>query len=383
MYFNIIRKNQIIFRTGINGIYKIKHILSFIIFYLFSIIAIDSQSITEQIKLGGFIDTYYAYDLEKPASQDRGYTTSAARNNTFNVNLLFLDASLSSEKIRGRGAIQYGTSVTANYLGESTTSKIANQFSVRNMQEGYVGFKLAPKLWLDAGIYFSHIGFGNFISWDNWTYTRSMIADFSPYQQAGTRLSYELSSKINVQLHVMNGWGNLVETNTDKAAGTLIEYNVLDNLKITYSNFAGNEQPKGSPYLIRYFNNIILYYDLTSHFQFALSMDAGHQKKPDSNKAFQQWYGYTFLFKWKNTDRLYTTFRVERFLDSKQITVSTATPNGFQVTGGSINIDYHYDKSLLIRGEIKVHKSLDAIYEAEKGKHRFDRLAVISISMKI
>ncbi|MBK6605648.1 MAG: outer membrane beta-barrel protein [Leptospiraceae bacterium] len=189
-----------------------------------------SQSIVEQIKFGSFIDTYYAYDLEKPPSQDRAYTTSAARNNAFNINLLYLDVNLNSEKIRGRGAVHYGTSVTANYLGESTESKIANQFSVRNMQEGFIGFKLAPKLWLDAGIYFSHIGFGNFISRENWSYTRSMVADFSPYQQAGIKLSYELNAKISIHFHIMNGWGNLVETNTDKAVGGFLEYRILKKL---------------------------------------------------------------------------------------------------------------------------------------------------------
>lgn len=342
-----------------------------------------SQSIAEQIKFGSFIDTYYAYDLEKPPSQDRAYTTSAARNNSFSLGLLYLDANLNSEKIRGRGAIQYGTSVTANYIGESTESKIANQFSVRNMQEGFVGFKLAPGLWLDTGIYFSHIGFGNFISRDNWTYTRSMVADFSPYQQAGVKLSYELNSKVNIQFHIMNGWGNLVETNNDKAIGGFLEYKFLKNLRFTYSNFAGNEQPRDSPYLIRYFNNIIAYYDLTEKLQFALSVDLGHQKKAKSRRAFQQWYGYAFLFRWKVVNQIFATFRIERFLDSRQIAVSTSTPNGFQVTGGSMNLDYHYDPSLLIRSELKILKSLDPIFETQSGKSSIDRLVVVSLSLKI
>lgn len=343
----------------------------------------NAETLAEQIKVGGFIDTYYGYDYEKPASQDRAYTTSVARSNAFNVGLMYLDATLSSEKIRGRGAIQYGTSVNANYLGEANTSKIANQVSVRNMQEGYVGFKLAPKLWLDAGIYFSHIGFGNFISRDNWTYTRSMIADFSPYQQAGFKLSYEFSSNLNMQFHVVNGWGNLVETNRDKAIGGFLEYKILKNLRITYSNFAGNEQIKPNPHLIRYFNNLIIYFDLTDGIQFALASDVGHQKKPNSDKAFQQWYGYAFLIRFKITDQLFTTFRSERFLDSRQIAVTTTSPNGFQVSGGSVNLDYHYDSSLYIRGELKILKSLDKIYEAESGKSQFDRLAVVSLSLKI
>lgn len=358
-------------------------IISLLLFALLTTTGIQSQTLAEQIKFGGFIDTYYGYDYEKPASQDRGYTTSVARSNAFNVGLMYLEASLNSERIRGRGAIQYGTSVNANYLGEANTSKIANQASVRNMQEGYVGFRLAPKLWLDAGIYFSHIGFGNFISRDNWTYTRSMIADFSPYQQAGVKLSYEFGSNLSMQIHVVNGWGNLVETNRDKAVGGFIEYKIFKDLRITYSNFAGNEQIKPNPHLIRYFNNLIIYYNLTDNIQFALAGDVGHQKKPNSDKAFQQWYGYAFLIRFKLTEQLFTTFRTERFLDSRQIAVTTTSPNGFQVSGGSVNLDYHYDSSLYIRGELKILKSLDKIYEAESGKSQLDRLAVVSLSLKI
>ena len=83
------------------------------------------------------------------------------------------------------------------------------------------------------------------------------------------------------------------------------------------------------------------------------------------------------------TEQLFTTFRTERFLDSRQIAVTTTSPNGFQVSGGSVNLDYHYDSSLYIRGELKILKSLDKIYEAESGKSQLDRLAVVSLSLKI
>jgi hypothetical protein len=70
-------------------------------------------------------------------------------------------------------------------------------------------------------------------------------------------------------------------------------------------------------------------------------------------------------------------------LDSRQVAISTSTPNGFQVTGGSINLDYHFDPSLIIRGEAKILKSLDAIFETESGKTTVDRLMVVNLSLKI
>ena len=104
---------------------------------------------------------------------------------------------------------------------------------------------------------------------------------------------------------------------------------------------------------------MIAYYDLNEKIQFAQSVDVGHQKKPESKRA------------------------VERFLDSRQIAVSTSTPNGFQVTGASMNLDYHYDPALMIRSEIKLLKSLDPIFETVGGKTRIDRLVVVSLSLRI
>ena len=61
----------------------------------------------------------------------------------------------------------------------------------RNIQEAYVGYRVTDKLWIDEGIYFSHIGFESWISRDNWTYTRSLDAEFTPYYQSGVKATYQ------------------------------------------------------------------------------------------------------------------------------------------------------------------------------------------------
>ena len=46
------------------------------------------------LRIGGFVDTYYAFDFNRPSNFDRAYTTQPARHDEFNVNLAFLEAVL-------------------------------------------------------------------------------------------------------------------------------------------------------------------------------------------------------------------------------------------------------------------------------------------------
>ena len=71
-----------------------------------------------KVTFGGFIDSYYAFDFNRPASFDRAYTTQPARHNEFNVNLAFIEAKIDAPRYRGRLALQAGTSVQSNYAGE-------------------------------------------------------------------------------------------------------------------------------------------------------------------------------------------------------------------------------------------------------------------------
>ena len=47
--------------------------------------------------------------------------------------------------------------------------------------------RVIQTMWIDAGIFFSHIGSESWISRDNPTNTRSLAADFTPYYETGIR----------------------------------------------------------------------------------------------------------------------------------------------------------------------------------------------------
>lgn len=70
-----------------------------------------------RLTVGAFVDAYYAWDTGRPPSFDRSFaggapfTTQPTRHNEFNINLAFIEAAVRGARLRGRLALQTGTSV--------------------------------------------------------------------------------------------------------------------------------------------------------------------------------------------------------------------------------------------------------------------------------
>ncbi|PJZ70979.1 hypothetical protein CH373_00100 [Leptospira perolatii] len=353
-----------------------------------------------EAKFGFFIDTYYNNNLNRPRNtRERDFTTQAVRNNEFNINLAHLEGTITSERFRGRVAIQFGTSVNANYAAESTTEKTSNQFSVRNMQETYGGLKFGKSTWVDAGIYLSHIGYESWISHDNFVYTRSLSLDYVPYYISGVRLHHDLGQKFSFELHVINGWQIVTDNNRDVSGGFRIEWKPTNTFFLRWNTFMGNENPSQVAKEMRYYNNFVTEWKPSDSLTLAASFDVGYQERAyekdliylpsgptyiqkDSN-AFRQWYsgnlwiGYRFLQDW----RIGT--RIERFVDREQVVASTGTRDGFQTGGGTVTLDYNPDPAILARLTYQYRRSMDPIFAYSSGHSREERLLIFSLSLKI
>ncbi|MBI3556341.1 MAG: porin [Deltaproteobacteria bacterium] len=243
------------------------------------------------VNFGGYVDTYYAYDFNNSQILDRSFTTQPARHNEFNVNLAYLDAKVSAERIRGRFALQAGTSVQSNYAAESNLNK--------HIQEATAGYQVTDRLWIDAGIFLAHIGLESWISKENWTYTRSLIADYSPYYETGVKATYRWADQFSTQILVLNGWQNISENNGSKAIGAQLAYNPTEKISLLYNNFIGNELGARR----RFFNDFIAKYALTDVFAIAGSYDLGWQQTADK-QSNSVWQGYAIFVRYQVTPSL-------------------------------------------------------------------------------
>lgn len=339
-----------------------------------------------KVSFGAFVDGYYAYDFNRPPSIDRSYTTQPARHNEFNINLAHVEAKVDGARVHGRLALQAGTSVQSNYAGEPTVGVVSGSTLSRHIQEAFAGYRIADKLWIDGGIFFSHIGNETWISRDNWTYSRSFVADFTPYYETGIRATWQATPALTVTGVVVNGWQNISETNSDKAVGIRLDYALSPGITVSYDNFLGNEQPDSVRSRLRIFNEALLKAQVTSALGVELTADYGIQRRAsgDGNDAF---YIGAVVARLALNSKVALNGRVEYFSDRNGILTSVpAGADGFRSGGASIGVDVAPQSRLLWRTELRGFTARDRVFPNRSVSNPFsksDGFVVSSLALTI
>ena len=314
----------------------------------------------------GFVDAYYGFDFDHGNTNQRpGFLYSHNRQNEFTVNNAVLGMRYDDGQVRGALGIHAGTYVSANYAAEDQVLK--------HIYEAYAGFRPFNKAWLDLGIFGSHIGFESAISKDNWTLTRSLMAENSPYYESGARLTYEVGPKLTLTGLVLNGWQNIRETNQGKALGTQIQWKPTAKLLLNSSTFYGNEQPQDSLKRRRYFHNFYLTYAATERLNLALVFDVGKQQSA-GHHGYDSWHAGSAFVKYKLADKLSTTLRGEYYNADRGVLINSIMPAPtearFLAGGTSLNLDYLPTANVAFRVEGRYLRAQSAIFQHDSGASR-------------
>lgn len=329
-------------------------------------------------RVGAFVDGYFAWDMDRPRLHDRAYTTQAARHNEFNINLAHLEAAVSGARLRGRLALQAGTSVQANYAGEPRRGSISGPELARHIQEANAGVLLGRGVWLDAGIFLSHVGSESWISRDNLTYTRSLIADYSPYYQSGARLSWQAAENVSLQLNVVNGWQVISETNTDKTVGLRVDWTVRPGISLAAYNLLGNEAPDSLPRQWRAFQGASLRVAPGDAWVAQLTADVGVERRDGDDVT---WWGTALVARRRVARSAWLVVRGEAYRDPHEVLVPTTTGLGFRATGASIGWDATVAEALMWRTEVRALRARDRIMPGREGLDRGNVVLVSSLSL--
>ncbi|PJJ60437.1 porin [Hymenobacter chitinivorans] len=312
----------------------------------------------------GFVDAYYGFDFKHPATNTRpGFLYSHNRQNEFTVNQGLVGLRYDDGRVRGAVGLHAGSYVAANYAAEDPVFK--------HIYEAYAGFRPFQKAWLDVGIFGSHIGFESAISKDNWTLTRSLMAENSPYYEAGARFSYEVSPQFTATALVLNGWQNIRETNQAKALGTQLQWKPTAQLLLNSSTFLGNEQPQDSLRRRRFFHDFYLTYAATDRLSLAAVFDIGTQQSA-GRQGSDTWHTAAAFARLKLADKLSGTLRGEYYYAQRGVVISSlqpaATDADFRARGGSFNLDYAPTDHVLVRVEGRYLNAENAIFQQHDGR---------------
>lgn len=307
-------------------------------------------------QLSGYAEIYYAFDLNNPENNVRpSFIYSHNRHNEFNLNLGYIKANYTAERIRGNFAIMAGTYANANLAAEPGVLK--------NVFEANAGFKISRKkeLWLDAGIFASHIGFESAIGKDCWNLTRSILADNSPYYESGAKLTYTSDNgKLTASALILNGWQRIqrVDGNSLPSFGWQITGKPTDKILINSSSFIGTDKPDNARQM-RYFHNFYSIFNVTSKFGLTLGFDAGMEQTAKESSDYNLWYSPVVIGKISFNEKIATAARIEYYSDENGVIIASGTPNGFKTLGYSLNFDYAPVNNLLMRVEGRLFQSTE------------------------
>jgi hypothetical protein len=338
----------------------------------------QTDSSKSSLQFSGYLEAYYLYDFGKPSNHNRpGFVYSHNRHNELNINLGLIKAGYQTEKVRANLALATGTYMNANYSAEPGVLK--------NIYEANAGVKISKKknVWVDAGIFSSHIGFESAIGKDCWTLTRSLLADNSPYFETGAKISYATDDgKWLLSGLVLNGWQRIqrIDGNNTPAFGHQVTWTPNQKLTLNSSSFIGNDKPD-SVRKMRYFHDFYARYQATQKLGFIFGFDAGAEQKAKGSKRYNTWYSPVLIVRYAATSKSFLTARVEYYSDRDGVIISTGTANGFQTFGYSFNYDYQIRENVMWRVEARGLSVKDKIFMQGSNASNANQALVTSLAI--
>ncbi len=314
------------------------------------------------VRFSGYAEVYYAYDFAQPGSGERpSFLYNHKRHNEVNANLLLLRAELKRDAFRGAVGLMGGTYAQYNLSSEPDM--------LRNVYEAQVGARLSARgdVWVDAGIFPSHIGFESAIGMDCPNLTRSLVAENTPYYEAGARLSARPSKRLEVAGLLLNGWQRIQREpgNQRPAFGTQLRYDDGAGLVLNWSTFVGSMGPDSIGER-RWYSN--LYAQLEGDASLiVIGFDAGVQENRGwrvNLGEYAYWMSAVGAFRQRVKGRWWVNGRAEVFLDDYWLNL----PLGMDaLLGASAGVDCRISEQAWWRAEYRLLRAPDGGFVDAQG----------------
>ncbi len=294
-------------------------------------LCVSAQDSTS-IKVSGYAEVYYGYDLSRPPTGVRpDFLYNHKRHNEFNLNLGVLRAEFARDGVRATLGLMAGTYAQYNLAAEPA--------ALRNIHEAHVGLRLSRtrELWVDAGILPSHIGFESVIGLECMTLTRSMVAENSPYYEAGAMVSYRPNKRLLIAGLVLNGWQRIQREpgNQRPAFGTQLKYDNDEGTVLNWSTFLGS-MGADSVGEWRFYNNFYAQVE-GENSGMVLGMDLGFQQarfRGSNSDELIGWLAMVGVYRARVVRQWWMVGRVEYFFDDRAVVTS-----GITALGVSLGVD--------------------------------------------
>jgi len=328
----------------------------------------------------GFVDTYYGFNFNHPASLDNGLQFFDQKTNQFGLNMVELIVDKAPDATAGEAgrtgyhvSLGYGQAINAVNGSEPVAGPSFDQY----LKEAYFSY-LAPVgkgLQIDIGKFVTPAGAEVIETKDNWNYSRSLLFYYAiPYYHFGARAAYKFNDKWTVTGYLVNGWNNVVDNNSGKTFGASLAWNPTKKVSITENYLVGPEGDAGAPTPDTNWRNLsdtVFTYTPNSKLSLMFNGDYGRGDKIYTETGsgivaspVVDWWGTAAYAKYAWNDKNNFALRYEYYGDPYGFTIYSGTgfPSG-HVQEFTATLTHMLASSLLTRFEYRNDFANNPIFE--------------------
>jgi hypothetical protein len=195
---------------------------------------------------GGFVDLSYPINFNFPENHRWRSRSTVPRHNELAPNMAvgYVRKDTSAESRWGMELGVQGGYDSKDFAFLQGEKEVAGADTLRHVHRANVSY-LAPLgkgLTVTAGLFNSLIGYESLYARDNFNYTRSWIADYTPYMMFGAKASYPVSEELTATLFAINSYFHLSHPNDQPSYGLQGAWKPTSRFTLTETFYAGPDQ---------------------------------------------------------------------------------------------------------------------------------------------
>lgn len=190
---------------------------------------------TAPVTISGFVDTYYSFNFARPQSRLNRLTNFDLAESQFTLSSAEVDIARAATPVGFR--LELATGSGADQINAGTES-------ARIFQQAYLTFivPIGAGLTIDAGKFFTHMGYEVVKAKDNFNYSRSLLFAWPiPYYHTGVRVSYPIAETVTGTLIFSNGWNSSI-ANPGKTFGASLAIAPTPAVSVVLNWLGGPEE---------------------------------------------------------------------------------------------------------------------------------------------
>ncbi len=198
-----------------------------------------------------FLDTYYGYNFNRPASRTNQLRAYDPTHNGFTVNQATLIAERATSRanrryVGGRVDLQFGQA-TSLLQGSPANEPRPGVYQHIFQAYGSLLLPFGEGLQLDFGKFAGSLGIEGNYAKDQFNYSRNYFFNYLPFYHTGLRATYPVNSRFTATYWLVNGPNQTEDFNNFKSQAAILNFTPHRTLSGNLNYFTGRESPNGLP----------------------------------------------------------------------------------------------------------------------------------------